>query len=183
LAKKDKPNQVIAQRPATGVSPIELAATTATQQLIFNAAFMQQQSHGPLPQPEILKQYDVIVPGLAGRIVAMAEAEASHRRMIETRTIDIQVEDLRKFRGNEVLGQVFGFLIGISALACAAYVATHGSQWAAGLIGTTGVTGLVTTFILGRQFLIKQRQQDIDIAREIEAAKRASADRHNQARP
>ena len=33
---------------------------------------------GPLPPPELLKQYDEVVPGAADRIISMAEAEQAH---------------------------------------------------------------------------------------------------------
>lgn len=35
---------------------------------------------GPIPPPDILQGYDNILPGLADRIVSMAEAEGNHRR-------------------------------------------------------------------------------------------------------
>jgi hypothetical protein len=41
-------------------------------------------------------------------------------------------------------------------------MAVHGAQIAASFLGTGGVTGLVTAFILGRNFLLKQKQQDFD---------------------
>lgn len=43
--------------------------------------------HGPLPPPESLKQYDVIVPGAAERILSMAEKEMEHRHQRENRTL------------------------------------------------------------------------------------------------
>jgi uncharacterized membrane protein len=36
-------------------------------------------SSGPIPAPEILKAYDIVLPGLAERIVSMAEAQSAHR--------------------------------------------------------------------------------------------------------
>jgi len=45
---------------------------------------------GPLPAPVILKEYDTIVPGLASRIVEMAEKEQAHRHQYENQTIEIQ---------------------------------------------------------------------------------------------
>jgi uncharacterized membrane protein len=158
--------------PPTGLSPTELATSAVTQQLIFNAAFTQQQSNGPIPPPEMLRQYDAALPGLAARIVEMAEAEAAHRRQIETKTVDTQVSDLARFRQNELLGQVFGLAIGVVALTCATYAAVNGAQWAGSIIGSAGVTGLVTAFILGRHYLIKQRQQEIELARHAQEAQK-----------
>lgn len=40
---------------------------------------------GPIPPPDLLAEYDQILPGLAERIVTMAEGEANHRRGIQRR--------------------------------------------------------------------------------------------------
>jgi uncharacterized membrane protein len=50
--------------------------------------------HGPLPPPESLKQYDVIVPGAAERILLMAEKEMEHRHQRENRTLRNIMADL-----------------------------------------------------------------------------------------
>lgn len=42
---------------------------------------------GPLPAPEDLKRYDIIVPGAADRILSMAEEEMKHRHSKENRTL------------------------------------------------------------------------------------------------
>src|SRR5207245_2145334 len=73
-----------------------------------------------------------------------------------------QTEDQKAYRRSELLGQIFGLLIGIGAIAGAVICAVKGAQIAASFIGTTGVTGLVTAFILGRSYLLKLRQQEID---------------------
>ena len=49
------------------------------------------------------------------------------------------------------LGQVFGFLIGMTAIISGAVTAYHGSEWAGGFIGGGGVIGLVSVFVLGRR--------------------------------
>jgi uncharacterized membrane protein len=90
----------------------------------------------------------------------MAEEEVMHRRAIERESIAVQARDQISYRRSELFGQVFGLLIGIAAIGGAVYCATHGAQVAGSIIGTGGVTGLVTTFILGRNLLLKQRQQE-----------------------
>ena len=106
---------------------------------------------GPLPPPTILKQYDEIAPGLADRIVRMAETEADHRRQIENRALNADIGLAEKEYTERRIGQFLGFGIGVAALVTGAYVATHGQPWAGGFIGTGGVIGLVTAFIYGRR--------------------------------
>jgi len=38
---------------------------------------------GPLPPPDLLREYDKIAPGCAQRIIGMAEKEGDHRRTIQ----------------------------------------------------------------------------------------------------
>src|SRR4051794_22436827 len=38
---------------------------------------------GPLPPPSYLREYDIILPGAASRIISMAEAEQRHRHAWE----------------------------------------------------------------------------------------------------
>ena len=40
---------------------------------------------GPMPHPEMLAEYERITPGLADRIVALAERQANHRMMLESK--------------------------------------------------------------------------------------------------
>ena len=48
---------------------------------------------GPIPPPGFLEQYERINPGLASRMVAMAESEATHRRQMETKLVESHCED------------------------------------------------------------------------------------------
>lgn len=42
---------------------------------------------GPLPPPDLLLEYDRVLPGLADRIVAMAEMEGRERRALQRRIV------------------------------------------------------------------------------------------------
>lgn len=160
MAKSKKPPEPAKPSPPSGVLPVP-NATDATVQLLYSAQIARAQAiSGPLPPPELLRQYDSVCPGLAERIVKMAEEEVMHRRAIERESIAVQARDQISYRRSELFGQVFGLLIGIAAIGGAVYCATHGAQVAGSIIGTGGVTGLVTTFILGRNLLLKQRQQE-----------------------
>ena len=57
------------------------------QQAVSESMLMHRKSfevesyqEGPLPDPSSLGEYDQVLPGLADRIVNMAEEEAEHRR-------------------------------------------------------------------------------------------------------
>jgi uncharacterized membrane protein len=105
---------------------------------------------GPLPHPASLKEYDNVLPGLAERIVVMAEAEARHRH-------DMDKEAARQ---NELLmnnefserrsGQIFGLCIGALCIIACIVAIVFGAEGAAMVIGGTTVVGLVTVFVVGR---------------------------------
>jgi len=67
---------------------------------------------GPLPPPQVLEGYNQAVPGLADRIVTMAEDEGRHRREKERRH---QEHDSKV----ELRGQIFGFSIAICSFVIA----------------------------------------------------------------
>jgi uncharacterized membrane protein len=107
-------------------------------------------SAGPIPSPVILGQYEKLVPGTADRLIKMAEKEQSHRHEMDEKVTSAQINDLRRSRLENNLGQVFGLVIGLSAIFAGSYTALKGSQVVGGLIGTAGVAGLVSAFVLGK---------------------------------
>ena len=99
---------------------------------------MQAQIHqGPLPHPEVLRQYDQLSPGAADRIIAMAEGEADHRRQMERRQLEsdiahrqslTEIEDSRisGVFSSDKTGQFLGAAISAIALIAAAATAYAG---------------------------------------------------------
>jgi len=104
----------------------------------------QEQFSGPLPPPAALEHYECILAGSADRIIAMAEREATHRHELEKSLINSEIIETR-------LGQILGFLIGSIAIIAGTYAAVNGAQITGSIIGSSGVVGLVTVFIYGRQ--------------------------------
>jgi uncharacterized membrane protein len=146
------------------------AAVTASLPAFYSAQVAHmQQSTGPIPAPDVMRKYEELNPGFANRIMKMAEDEAAHRRAMESHVIELQGQDQRAYRRSELCGSIFGLTIGLAALGVAIAAIIMGSPMAGGFIGTTGVTGLVTSFILGRTMLSKQRRQDQEHQRELAA--------------
>lgn len=66
---------------------------------------------GPLPPPEVLGQYEEVLPGLADRIVAMAESNTAHFRTMDQRSL--KHDSLRSFAGlaaGFIVTVVFGII-------------------------------------------------------------------------
>lgn len=106
---------------------------------------------GPIPAPETLGRYDEIMPGLADRIVKMAEQQGAHRRQLEQQSVEAQIADARADRSEARIGQICALLIGLVATLAGSYTAWQGAEWPGGIIGGGGVIGLVSVFILGRK--------------------------------
>jgi len=145
--------------PAVAQPVNETAAGTTN---LFIAQIERQQLSGPVPSPDLLRQYEALRPGFADRLIRLAEQEAEHRRKMESEVLALQSGDQKAYRRSELAGQIFGLFIGLAAIAGAVVMAVHGAQLAATFLGTGGVTGLVTAFILGRSFFLKQKKQEFE---------------------
>lgn len=111
---------------------------------------MRKTHIGPLPDPETLTEYSVLIPNGADRIMQMAEKQIEHRMKMENKVISGQM-----LQSN--IGQFLAFFIGLAALSASTYCIVNGHEWAGSILGIGGLTGLVTAFIKGRS------QQDKDL--------------------
>jgi uncharacterized membrane protein len=97
---------------------------------------------GPLPPPNILEQYNKIVPGAAERIIAQAECQTEHRIKLESKIIDSEIS-----RSSH--GLIAGTIVALACIigGCLLVYADH--DWAGATIATASVVGLVGVFIYG----------------------------------
>lgn len=109
---------------------------------------------GPLPHPDTLQRFNEIVPGAADRILKQFEAQSEHRRYLE-----------KRFSFHEIiksyLGLACGFVIGAGAIGGGIWLAVLGNNILGGIIGSTGIIGLVAVFVYGtnsrKKFLEKHK--------------------------
>jgi uncharacterized membrane protein len=125
---------------------------TEEKSIALHQAEVSVEFSGPLPPPQALKAYDMVVPGAAERIISMAERQQAHRHGLEK--IVIQGDTQRAFWGL-VAGTVFAF----GSLGAGTYLISNGRE-ASGvaLVGTTLVS-VVGTFIYGTQSRKTERQE------------------------
>ncbi len=91
------------------------------QKIDKHKGIRQELYSGPIPHPDLLKKYDSVIPGLAERIVAMAEEEQKHRHKLDdedstrqNKMIDTAVTESKGAMGALKLGQLCG--LGVSVL-------------------------------------------------------------------
>ncbi len=110
---------------------------------------------GPIPPPDLVRAYEDALPGLADRIVGLAESEGEHRRRQEEVALDSNIEVNRKLVDAHIrevrTGQLYALVIAIVAIGCGSFVAVSGGQFAGAVIGAGGLVGIVTAFIQGRR--------------------------------
>jgi len=108
----------------------ERVARVITQRLTRSTLYM-----GPIPSGEMLESYNAALgQGGAGRVLALAEAQSEHRRHLERRMVESEIDLQQR-------GQAYGFVLAMTALVAGAVLIGVGKS-AAGLVPIIG--GLVT---------------------------------------
>lgn len=102
----------------------------------------QEQWSGPLPPPATLYQYELVQPGLADRIVTMAETVTTGEIKIREKIATAEIESAR-------IGQSLAFLLTIVALGAAIYFFAVGNATAGGLLLSFPVIMLIRSFLTG----------------------------------
>ena len=67
---------------------------------------LKEEYSGPIPHPNILRQFEEVIPGSAERILKMAEKEQEHRHEFENKIISHK-------KIMELTGLIFGFLLSL----------------------------------------------------------------------
>ena len=98
---------------------------------------------GPLPHPEILAEYERILPGCAHRIMTSFESQTAHRISLESHAVREQLSQSSK-------GQILGGIIVLTSLGISAWMGFLGHEVLAGTLGTTTVVSLATIYFLGK---------------------------------
>lgn len=99
---------------------------------------------GPVPPPELLNQYDVVVPGAADRLLFMAEEEGRHRRGLVDRAVDANIASDKR-------GQYLGFVIAMTFGVMAFWLILQGRTVGGSVLGTVDLGALVALFVIGRR--------------------------------
>ena len=107
---------------------------------------------GPLPPPQLLAQYDEIVPGAAERILVMAETQSLHRQSLEAKVIASGIT-------NSKYGLIFGFILGLIDIIGGAWLVYHGHQVVGSIFGGLYLVGVIGVFVYGSQQRKKEREE------------------------
>ena len=92
---------------------------------------------GPIPPPEVLAQYENVLPGLADRIMAESERQRAHRQAAEMTLIR-----------NDARARMAGLIVGM-VVALAGVLAALGQPLWAVAIALAEIAALAGVFVLG----------------------------------
>lgn len=95
---------------------------------------------GPLPSPDILSQYDNIIPDGAERIMKMAELEQANRHKIQNDSINRQINLHRN-------GQIIAFVSLILMLFVTCFAIYFDKDGVAYVFGSVTIVGVVVAII------------------------------------
>jgi len=109
---------------------------------------------GPLPHPRHLKAYEDTCPGVATRIVAMAEKAHGRQEDRLDKSMDYEYKDRR-------IGLFLGFFALIALLVSGVIIVLHGDIAVGSALLAAGVIGTVIgTFVHGRRSEIEDTEDD-----------------------
>ncbi len=132
---------------------------------------------GPLPSPEQLAGYEAVTPGLAERIVRMAEKQMDHRLNYESkeqanrlqlssREQDIFQEEVVGRHKMTERGQKLGFLLTYSLGIAGMLLAMAGHSVVASVIFGTTIVSIAAVFVIGRLQKESSHSSDKDVPGE-----------------
>lgn len=113
----------------------------------------------PLPAPEMLAQYDQIVPGSAEKIIQLWEEQVHHRMNLEQKAISADISQSR-------LGSILGFVIAMTAIVCGTILAYLGrpTEGIAAII--TALGGIIGAYVWGSYQRRKEREGKLETPKQ-----------------
>ncbi len=104
---KSKPNNQLTVEEVRAFlisQPDDVQEEVAQELLTGGCGYRSMKYSGPIPHPQLLKEFNDVIPDGANRIMIMAESQSEHRRNLETKVVNANNRD-------SLLGVVFAFII------------------------------------------------------------------------
>jgi uncharacterized membrane protein len=105
---------------------------------------MERSVHiGPLPPADELAAIGQIIPNGAERVMAMAELDAAHVRLMQSRAMNFEFIE-------RITARILSAVFAMGGLGGAVYLAMNGHDWVAGVIASTTIGAVVTALMFAR---------------------------------
>ena len=136
-----------------------------------NVEIISARWEGPLPPPVALQQYDDVHPGLAERIVQMAEKQVDSRIRVDDRASlqeDVRVQTERTAvigdSRRAYIGLFFAFILSLLIISLAYYAVVWGNPWVGVAAIGINIAGLAGVFVYGTNARRRERERRADSA-------------------
>ncbi len=110
------------------------------------ARLLMARFQGPIPPPNLLKEYESIMPGAAKIIFTAAEEERRHRHKIENVSAELAKKESSANIVSNRIGQILSFLSLLAVLIASVWVAKLGETLDAVYLIITAMALLVLAF-------------------------------------
>jgi uncharacterized membrane protein len=114
------------------------------------APYIEASFSGPLPDPATLKAYDMVLPGLAERIVNRWETQSDHRISLEKTVI---AGDNKRANW----GLTSATIISLAVISVSGILAMHGHETVAAILAGVGIAALAGVFVYGTNSRKRER--------------------------
>lgn len=143
---------------ATSETAASASSSDDTAESYLIAQEIRAEFSGPLPHPSILAKYEEILPGAATRIFKMAEEQASHRRDMEKKSLNLSGRDA-------LLGIVLGFIIALSGIVGGILIIafnpdSFGAVISGSAISGSSLIGIIRIFVIGSKKQESEKQEN-----------------------
>ena len=160
MTQADSENETVEE------SPSAVQRADSVSQHAHSVEIVAARWEGLLPPPVALQQYNDVHPGLAERIVRMAEKQVDSRIRVDDRASlqeDVRVHTERAAvigdsrRG--YIGLIFGFVLSLLIISLGAYSVIWGNPWAGVAAIGINIAGLAGVFVYGTNSRRRERER------------------------
>ena len=97
-----------------------------------------------MPSADEYAGYEIVLPGVADRILTMAEKQSGHRQILEKRELEIDAQ-------NSLLGTIFAFAFATVTMCGSFFLIYNGREIAGSVLGSASPASVVTAFRQSRK--------------------------------
>lgn len=118
---------------------------------------------GPLPPPDLLEQYDRIVPDFSRTLLENWRDQTEHRMALESAVVESNIRQADR-------GLIAGVIVALAGLGASVAMAVVGAETAASIVGGATLVSLVGTFVYGSHHRAKERENKQEIMARIQGS-------------
>lgn len=152
---KSKPNNQLTVEEVTAFlisQPDDVQEEVAQELLTGGCGYRSMEYSGPIPHPQLLREFNDVIPDGANRIMIMAEKQSEHRRNLEEKIVNANNRD-------SLLGIIFALVIALVIVGSGTFLLFNDKEVSGMGLLLSGIGTFITVFIVGKRNDDKQHQE------------------------